>query len=233
MVMATSPIGSTNNFTGPDPSGVDGGMSPEALLAFCQIQLGALDKEVNTQMKTQELELGQRTAVEQVQGTLESFGDQGPQSAQDVQTCVDAFNTAIDQLRAKNPNDPIAAELETKCQSLVHKFNFQVVKEAGTPTVDSGLEANEGVLVQMRPTGLYSTPAHDELQWSGPLASGDWKGITDDMSNVVNDIKSNAEIQMLKLQDLVSHRQQVVELVTGMMGKEDQALEDGAKAIGR
>jgi len=38
---------------------------------------------------------------------------------------------------------------------------------------------------------------------------------------------------MLSLQDLVSQRQQVVELATGMMSKEDQALEDGAKAIGQ
>jgi len=53
------------------------------------------------------------------------------------------------------------------------------------------------------------------------------------MGNLADSIKSNAEMQMLSLQDLVSQRQQVVELATGMMSKEDETLTDGAKAIGQ
>jgi hypothetical protein len=45
----------------------------------------------------------------------------------------------------------------------------------------------------------------------------------------VGDIKSNAEIEMLKLQDLVSQRQQAVSLSCGMMSKEDSSLEQLAR----
>ncbi len=38
---------------------------------------------------------------------------------------------------------------------------------------------------------------------------------------------------MLTLQDLVSQRQQAVTLASGMMSKQDQTLEDEAKAVGQ
>ena len=64
-------------------------------------------------------------------------------------------------------------------------------------------------------------------------ANNDWQGTTGALSNLSDNIKSDSEVQMLQLQDLVSERQQVVEQMTGMMTKEDQTLEDGAKAIGQ
>ena len=57
----------------------------------------------------------------------------------------------------------------------------------------------------------------------------DWKGTCQGLDNIVGDIKSNAEIQMLSLQDLVSQRQQAVSLACNMMSKEDTSLEQLAR----
>lgn len=73
--------------------------------------------------------------------------------------------------------------------------------------------------------------AHDGTLGNKP-ANNDWQGTTDTLSNMADGIKSGAEIQMLQLQDLVSQRQQAVQLASGMMSTEDQTIESEVKNIG-
>jgi hypothetical protein len=193
---------------------LDGGltyMSPDALLAYCQMQLGGLDEEIKTQMDSQQSQLNQRKAVEKVQTVLESFGTQGPQNTDDMQKCVDAFQGAIGSLP---PGDPMRAELQNQCDAMTQKYGYN---PGGQPNYDEELG-----YVGTTPAYLANKPQNDE-----------WKGTTDALGTLAGDIRSNAEIQMLTLQDLVSQRQQAVQLASGMMGKEDQTLESQAKAIGQ
>ncbi|MDP8998777.1 MAG: hypothetical protein M3O46_01550 [Myxococcota bacterium] len=184
-------------------------MSPDALLAYCQMQLGGIDGEIKTQMHSQKLQLDQRKAVEKVQTVLESFGSQGPQNDQ-MKTCVTAFEDSINSL-AKG--DPVRSELQRQCEAMKHDYKYD---PGGQTTYDD----------QGTPTGT-SSPASVKPE------NDAWKGTVDGISTLAGDIKSGAEIQMLQLQDLVSQRQQAVQLVSGMMSKEDQTLEGLAKAIGQ
>jgi hypothetical protein len=45
-------------------------------------------------------------------------------------------------------------------------------------------------------------------------------------------IKSNSEIQMMQVQNLVSQEQQAVQMASGILSTENQTLEDVAKNIG-
>jgi hypothetical protein len=212
------------------------------------MQLGDLDSQVTDQMNTQTLDLNQRKAVESVQMALEKFGDQGPQNGDDMHTCVQAFQDAIASLQ---PGDPVAAQLQQQLSAMVSQYGYQDVME--TPTAPGTLAPPRQALLPagtiafqyprafVAPTVAPSTPAapaspspsKEAFLLGKPPQNSDWKGTVDAVGNLATDIKSNAEIQMLTLQDLVSQRQQVVELATGMMSKEDQALDDGAKAIGQ
>jgi hypothetical protein len=220
-------------------------MSPDSLLAYCQIQLGALDDQVTSQMNSQQLELAQRTAVQNVETTLEGFGDQGPSKGSQMHTCVVAFQNAINALPA---GDPVAAQLEAQETQMVQQYGYQEVdtpapQAALVPTLNASLHIAAGlgtaaaiaaqVPAPSSPPALQAPPPTVSYELATPPANDDWKGTTDAVGNLADDIKSNAEMQMLTLQDLVSQRQQVVELATGMMSKEDDTLTDGAKAIGQ
>jgi hypothetical protein len=190
-------------------------LSPDALLVFCQEQLGGLDHEIKTQMDSQKMQLRERAAVETVQGALEQFGTAGPQNATQVTACVSAFDNAIASLPA---DDPVAAQLQQKCQQIKDDFGYK-------PGEITPLVLPNGSVLSDRNVTLPTISKH--------LADGAWKGTTDDLTSLAGDIRSNAEIDLLKLQDLVSQRQQTVQLASGMLSKEDQTLEAQAKALGQ
>jgi hypothetical protein len=219
-------------------------MSPDSLLAYCQIQLGDLDDQVTSQMNAQQLSLAERTAVQNVQTTFESFGDQGPSgpnAGDQMHTCVVAIQNAINQLPA---GDPVAAQLQALGNQMVAQYGYEEhttesPAAAAAPLVNAAaaaFAANASLVPGSAPVTINAAPVPPptvSYELTKPPANDDWKGTTDAVGNLADNIKSNAEMQMLTLQDLVSQRQQVVELATGMMSKEDETLTDGAKAIGQ
>ena len=186
-------------------------MSPDALLAYCQMQLGSIDDETSQQIQGQQLQLQQRAAVQNAATTLQGFGTDGPSTVGDYNTCVSAYDKAIAGLPS---GDPVAEKLATQETQFKSRYGNG---EALLPPTMGGIipPADSTTPLLTRPT------------------SADWQSMTGTLSNLSDNIKSDSEIQMLQLQDLVSERQQAVEQMTGMMTKEDQTLEDGAKAIGQ
>jgi hypothetical protein len=65
-----------------------------------------------------------------------------------------------------------------------------------------------------------------------PPSQTAWAAATGGLTNALSDVKNNAQIQFLQLQDLCSQQQDAVEQATNMMSKEDQTLLDQAKAAG-
>jgi len=186
-------------------------LSPDAMLDYCQIQLSGLDTQIDGDIKQQESQLRQREAVQQAQTALEQYGTTGPQNSADFQKCVAALDQAAASLP---PGDPVAAQLETFKNNMSSQYGFDPSK-VGQP---------QEVVLNLFPigdAGLTNKPQNN-----------DWQGTTDALGNIADNIKSGAEIQMLQLQDLVSQRQQAVQLASGIMSKEDQTLEGIAKSIG-
>lgn len=171
-------------------------VSSDTLLTYCQSQLDTIDGQIAGQVNQQNAQLQERSAIEQVQTTLESFGTQGPTNGADMAECVAAFQQAIASLPA---GDPVAAQLQTQCQTMISTYGYQ----AGS----------------------------DKL--ANPPKNDDWQGTTDALSNLDQNVKSDSDIEMLSLQDLVSQREQAVQLATSIMGKVDDTLESQAKAIGQ
>ena len=234
-------------------TGVDAGLSSvsaDSLLAYCQMQLGDLDGQINDQMSAQKTALREREAVQSAQNVLGQFGTAGPRDPASMQKCAAALDSAIAQLP---PNDPVAGQLADFKAQMCTTYDYKqgrdltsdeqanldganralasppqmVSTRAGPVQVDGGMrdQAQKDIdrLTQIQ-TGTFRTPNAD---------SKEWQGTTDALATVADDIKSSAEIQMLHLQDLVSQRQQAIQLCTGIMSKTDQTLEDQAKAIGR
>jgi hypothetical protein len=226
----------TSSVTGPS-----GSMSPDALLAYCQMQLDDLDDQTASQMNLQEMQLQERTAVENVQTTLETFGTTGPTTGPQMDQCIAAFQTAIASLPT---GDPMAAQLTSQMDQMTSKYGYQAAYTS-LPATQS--VAYSGAAAQLHPDagtasgaappsttgGASAQPTYHPSVLTSPPTNDDWAGTTGALGNLADGIKSQSEIDMLTLQDLVSQRQQAVELATGMMTKEDETLEDGAKAIGQ
>ena len=209
-------------------------LSPDAMLAYCQAQLSGLDGQIDGDIKQQETQLRQRQAVQQAQTALEQYGTQGPQNSADFQKCV----TAIDQAAAGLPaDDPVRGQLETFKANMCSQYGYDPSK-ALTPDQCQQLKSAEMVLKTQGFVPFADTVSALGIatalggNLSNPPQNNDWQGTTDALGNIADNIKSGAEIQMLQLQDLVSQRQQAVQLASGIMSKEDQTLEGIAKAIG-
>ena len=236
------PTGTVNSSNLVNPQG----MSPNALLEYCSMQLSGLDSQMDSMMNQQESQLHEQEAVQQVQTTLEQFGSNGPQNAADMGTCVAAYQTAISSLPA---GDPVAGQLQTQCNSMESTYGYTPAQPltAGEQAQLSGAQdivnQSNGVApnsitdpngyaqyVQAQATvSAVNSVANGSL--SKAPANNQWQGTTDALGNLASDIKSNAEIQMLQLQDLVSQRQQVTEMTTQMMTTENSTLLDQAKAL--
>ena len=224
-------------------------VSPESLLAYCQMQLGDLDGQIDDQMSAQETALREREAVESAQNVLGQYGTTGPTDAASMEKCVQAVNAAIAQLPA---NDPVAGQLATFLTNMRTTYNYQ---EATPLTADQQTELNNALAAQNSPYGYVGTSpsgisVNDPNQTATAVASKlqaqengtftapnaddkQWQGTTDALNTIASDVQSSAEIQMLQLQDLVSQRQQAIQLCSGIMSKTDETLEDQAKAIGQ
>ncbi len=236
------------------PTGYDTGMttlSADSLLAYCQLQLGDLDGQINDQMTQQKTALREREAVESAQNVLGGYGTAGPQDPDSMQKCVDALDNAMAQLPTA---DPVRAQLDAFKTKMIGDYDYQAAQQLSGPEqtqlaqaqtaasapigyVNQGPPGQAAVadtssqvtatntvnLLETKQNGTFTKPNPDQKQW---------EGTTQALSTISDDIKSNAEIQLLQLQDLVSQRQQAIQLCSGMMSKTDQTLEDQAKAIG-
>jgi hypothetical protein len=231
------------------------GLSPDALLEYCSTQMNGLDSQINSLMKQQETQLNQEQAVQTVQSTLDGFGSTGPTTGAEMQQCVDAFNTAIKDL---GPNDPVAGQLQTQLSAMEAKYGtpgtltdaqqtqltsdantLSAVGPGGVALATSGFTTDNTVLPGGFTAGQVKAAQKDQqalqAQQAGSFqapSGSDWTGTTDAASNLASNIKSNAQLQFLTLQDLVSQQQDAIEQATNMMSKEDNTLLDQAKAIG-
>jgi hypothetical protein len=215
--------------------------SPDSLLAYCQGRLGDLDSQINAAMNQQNDGIKERQSIQQAISTLGQFNPGGPQSPVNMQTCVDAVSTAIQSFPS---GDPEGAQLASALQKMESDYGYQA---PGSPTADqskqrSDLEdqlnsttnppsPDQTVSLNKQISALQNTIDSGAL--TSPPTSDQWTATTSSFSNVSSDIQSQSEIGFLQMQDLVSQRQQAIELSTGLMNKVDQTLEDQAKAVGQ
>jgi hypothetical protein len=195
-------------------------ISPDMALEYCAFQLNGIDGELATQMNNQNLQLAQREAVEKAQDALESFGTTGPQNGDDFQKCEAAINAAAASLP---PGDPVAAQLLQFGQNIASQYGYTPphAPPPGNPTVFKSDSTQKTVVFDDTGNILNKPPANN-----------DWQGTTDTLGTMADGIKSNSELQMMAVQNLVSQQQQAVQMATGIMSTENQTLDSVAKNIG-
>jgi hypothetical protein len=246
--MSISATPGTTPVTVPDlGTGAVTSMSADSLLAYCQSQLGGLDDEIGTQMQSQQLKLKEREAIESVQKVVDSFGTDGPQNADQWAQIGAAVQNAVQSL---GPTDPASQELLAFQDKLTSQYGYQP-PHALTADESAKIGADQLALSAMKNidvmglvdstisqaqtdiTNLQNAPVKGTPGRTPDKDNQEWKGTSESLATDVQDMKDDAELGLLSLQDLVSQRQQAVQLCTNMMSKVDDGLEEQAKAIGR
>jgi hypothetical protein len=239
-------VGGVNgsSVTGYSMSDMPSGMSPDGILAYCEMQLNGLGNQTNQLIQQQETQLDEQQACDNVQTTLESFGTNGPSTVQQFQQCVQAFQQAIASLP---PNDPVAASLTTQMNQMVSTYQYtapqtltpaqqqllqQFQQEVLPAPFQIGAEAFEQAEYGVNLTDLQNMQ-QGQVGNMPSSNGGQWQATTDAVGNTASNIKANANIQMLSLQNLMGQMQQAVEQSTQMLSSENSTLLDESKNIGQ
>ncbi len=219
------------------------GLSPDALLAYCEMQLDNYGGQISDLMKEQQQQLADQGIVNNLKSQLEQLG--APSDAAHMQTAVQDFQDAINQLP---DGDPVKAQLQQECQSMCSQYGYSAgppltanqekfvqaaFAYADNPNDSSALQTLQAMGYDPGLTDTLDTARALQQSAQGTLSaaptSDQWQGTVDDVANIGGNINSQAQIQMLQLQQLASYQQQAVEQAINLMSKEDSTLLDEAK----
>jgi hypothetical protein len=200
-------------------SGDVAGLSPDALMAYCQARLDSIDGQFNQLVADQSKRNGEATNLQQVIATFQKYaGGVDKNDSDKTGKCLDmetALSNYIAQIKATDPNFPDLGKLEQTFNELLY---------TGTgPQTDPPLDyIDEG-------TYPYDSKA------PGPdsaLSSDEAQGFLQSLQGVGSDLNSGAELQMIQIQSLMSQRQTAVELTTNLVQSLGGQSEKIAENIG-
>ncbi len=194
--------------SGPEPSGSSSVyLTPDALMAYCQSRLDSIDGQIRTGLGLQQQRIQEGVGLQGVLETLQKYAG-GTTSRQD---CLEMEQSLRDQIDGLLKNDPSFPGLGR----LMQAYNDLVFTGTG------GIGDN--------PMKFYPgyPPAAGGHQGDALLNTTDMQNVIAAVSGSVSDLNSGAELQMIKMQSLMSQRQTAVQLSTNLV----QALGDQASKI--
>jgi hypothetical protein len=201
-------------------------MSPDGIIAYCQMQLGNIGDQLNGLVQQQYTQVQEQKAISTLKSALEQFGTKGPTNGQEMDQCIAAYNQAINSLPE---GDPLRTELQGKCDTMKNKYGYQPATEMPltTPNATSSSLTSQapGTSIFRYGNGLVTGSS----QLTAPPTDGQWQGTIDDVGGIATTLSSNSQIQMLQISNLASAQQTAVEQAINMLNKMDGTLTDIAK----
>ena len=179
------------------------GLSPDAIIGFCESQLNNYGGQLTDLINSQKQQMADQQTVGTLKSQLEQIGT--PKSGADLQSAYNDYQTAINALPA---GDPVRNQLTAACASMCTTCNFNPNQASVTTQGPfQGIGA-----------GIFIAPSESQ-----------WQGTVDAVGQISDNINSNSQIQMLKINQLSSMDQTAVEQAIQLMSKTDSTLLDEAK----
>ncbi len=183
-----------------------GALTTEGLLMYCQKQLGDVDTQINEYFAAQKSAVAKKQILNDLKSTMSKFQPPKKEDRSEITVALLTAHQKLTEMGAHAEADAVMKELHT----LFPNFDAVAAKFAGDPDPTKAIEALGDLLLK----GTHKFPSTKE-SWSGHVLT---------IENIVQDVSSNAELQMIQLQSLASARQTIVQLTTNMMAKADQSL---------
>jgi hypothetical protein len=184
-------------------------LTPTALLAYLQLRLRGIDDQISLNMKKQQTSNDSSSALSKLQSQLQKFSaadipKDGDGDAQRNEIQGD-FQKALDATK----NDPAAhAAVTAQYQVFLRTAGMTDDAYGIKPDLSQGADSNNGIL------------------------GSEFKNMTDALGQAQKDLNASAEINMIHLQSLISSRQSIVQMGTGMQQNIDDTLKGITAKIG-
>lgn len=174
-----------------------GALTPDALMAYCASKLRSMDEQMQTQMAKQQGYRNASSILNQIQSDLQFLG---------------SGSVGGNKCQGILPGDGYEQKLDAEFQEALKQLPDGPVKE----------EVLQQYQIFKNSTDPASHPAGDHM-FNNPECTE----MATQLGNIVKDLGSSAELDMIGLQSLMSQRQLAVQMCTQMVS----ALGESSKAV--
>lgn len=172
-------------------------LTPEALLMYCETQLNSLDSDIQKYMDDQRTQLARKSIL------------------QDLETSLKNNNTVKKEKGMLKHRQHAIADAYATTYAELKAAGFN--DEAARVKADFKKAFPNGDIGQKHPSIKGNTlPTSTESEF---------ERYTQPVTDLIDEIGKNAELNMIKLQSIMSKRQQAIQLTTNMMAKLDRGLD--------
>lgn len=175
-------------------------LTPDGMVIYLQSRLGSLDEQINTIMNKQKASESARKALQAIQNEMANVGEEGGTVNLDVYA-----KTLNDITQSMGPK-AAAEALANFPQSIQDQLELKPATNDASGAKFDGYESTSDT-VKLSKDDVTATKTYIE--------------------NAIKDVESGSELEMIKLQSLMSARNTAISLATNMMS----AIGKGAEAI--
>lgn len=214
-------------------NGIPANLDAESLMMYCSSQLNSLDSEISRMMGAQTESLKHKQVLGELEGIMTRHSP--PRSGATFKLIEDSFEEAINQL---DPSDPMRGKLEEQWNVIREdmvgvwgnveapsSLDHPIFSDVAINHMVGQMEAQRGTMGETfdgLADGAVSVHSYSSEQWAGNTAK---------ITNLKDDASGNSELNMIKMQSIISQRQMAIQLTTNMMSKLDQGEASIAKNI--
>jgi hypothetical protein len=217
----------------PDGSAPPVGLTPEALLTYCSTRLNSIDGQINTMMAQQQAAGSEQT---QLQTIMEAFNADAStinstasgSGSMDNQTKCEQLEESLEGLISyMQVNDPGNSEL-----GALEQLHDQVMATGSGPFTDgSGFHGYYATDTTNGPAGSppagHTLPPGEAQTPDNTIDATEFQNFSATLTQISGNLNSNAQIQMIQIQSLMSDRTTAIQLTTNIL----QAYDDGTSKV--
>jgi hypothetical protein len=201
-----------------DPSpddAFDGGMSTDALMAYCQSRLDSIDGQIQDSFTSQQSNANNIAAINTFADELKSYNT-GVSGASDCATLETKFQTLIQSIQTSDPNCSALPNLLTAYNTMVYSGDggAQFLHSSSGPDM-------------IDPSQF--PPSSNSTKGDNVISVTELQSYTTTLTDAATNLNSSSELQMVQLQSLMSERQTAISLTTNLvqsLGDQESKIAD-------
>jgi hypothetical protein len=191
--------------------GFEAGLSPDALMAYCQSRLDSIDGQVQTSFDSQQKNANEISQIDSVLADLKTYSSNGTTSPEVCTSLENSLAAVITQMKSSDPGCPALP-------GLTQTYNNMVWSGTGGTNGPQFIDRDK---YPPQPVGNVSGDndfSNDEIQ-----------SFTQSLSDAAANLNSGSELEMVNLQSLMSQRETAISLTTNLvesLGDQENKIAD-------
>jgi hypothetical protein len=211
--------------TGAGAAAMPSGLTPEGIMAYCEMQLGSFDQEIKGKMDHQTQMRGAQTVLTSLKAAM-TFDRLEPGDTAKKEAILRDMKKAYDALPANDPGRSELNKLFQRFASTACNSDFPVHQNLSDIT-DHDLTGLASLPEATGPNGV-PIPGHSNFVDGNEMR--DMGAVVD---STLSNIAKGGEMAMIEIQSAVSRRQQAVQFATNMMSKYNEGIQSVVSNLGK